>query len=143
MRLDFHPTIPPSLLPIIRPAVEEAACFMPRWCERLTVFYENDGEADTIASCHPLPEYRSMSIHIRPRFFEEPDGGLNALYHEIGHALLRHLTGRFKRIVEKLSPNETVTDMVMDELNEAEEAVCEDFALFAERLIRKAKGLPG
>jgi hypothetical protein len=134
MKIEYSPAIPPALLPVIQPAVDSVSHLFPRWCEKLTVYYDTDGEADTIASCHPLPEYRTMSIHIRPPFFDESDGGLNALLHEIGHGLIRPLSGRFRRIVERLSPNETVSALIMDELDEAEEGVCEDIAVFAKKL---------
>jgi hypothetical protein len=74
-----------------------------------------------------------MSVTLYPQFLEVGDWE-DVLIHEIQHGLLRPLIAKMDRIVEKFVKDDTITEWILDELAEAEEAVCEDLTIFARKL---------
>lgn len=135
MRLEYDDGIPPDILPILQREVESVAFLFPAWVERLTVYYDFDEDNNSVATCSPLVEYRTMALTFHPRFLSESDR-FNATVHEIGHALVRPLRMRIDRVVERFVQPSELADYVTDDLNEAEESVCEDLAVFAAKLRR-------
>jgi len=119
---------------IVEPRFSSVAYLFPGWCEKIVVYWDKSEADETILTCHPKYEYRTMSITIHPLFIEGDLHWREDLIHEIQHALLRPYIAKVDRIVEKFVKDDLMTEFINDELADAEEAVCEDLAIFAEKL---------
>ena len=134
MRIEYI-DVPESLQPILNQRLGAFTHCFPSWCEHLSVYWQKQASDDTILSCNPRHEYRSMSITVYPLFFETHDWQ-NAVLHEIQHGLLRPLIAKIERIVDRFVKDEQINEYIHDELTETEEAVCEDLTIFAQKLCR-------
>lgn len=119
---------------VLQPRFEAVRHLFPGWCEKVVVYWDKSEAEDTILTCHPKHEYRVMSITVHPLFLEDVIHWKEDLIHEIQHALLRPYIAKVDRIVEKFIRDEAMIDFINDEMAEAEEAVCEDLAIFASKL---------
>lgn len=131
MRVEYC-NIPYPLIQTISPRIEQYNHLFPGWCEKLTVYWDKKDSEETILTCVPKYEYRTMSITVFPLFLEVADWE-NAMVHEIQHALLRPYVAMVEQIVDTYLKNAD-TEYIYAVLSQAEEAVCEDLAIFAEKL---------
>jgi len=131
MRVEYV-NIPYTLVNTIAPRIEKYKHLFPGWCEKLTVYWDKKDGEETILSCIPKYEYRTMSITVFPLFLEVVDWE-NAMVHEIQHSLLRPYIAMVEQIVDTFLKNAD-TEYIYAVLGQAEEAVCEDLAIFAEKL---------
>lgn len=134
MNIEWDSSVGSDIRRILQERFDEVAFLFPRWCEKLTVFFEPvDKEGDNILMCNPKHEYRVMSVTVFPTFLQTSDWE-NPLIHEIQHGLLRPYIAKVDRLIEKFIKDETVIEFLNDEMSEAEEAVCEDLTTFALKL---------
>lgn len=134
MIIEYDGSVTSAIKNEIKLRIDNVAYLFPVWCNKLTVYWEpHDKDGDTYATCEPLYEYRHVAITLYPLFLES-DSWRDILIHEIQHAVLKPYVSKVEKIVDKLIKDEAMTDWLMAELAEAEEAVCEDLTIFAKKL---------
>lgn len=134
MIITYDGTVSEEIKKVVEPRINVVSHLFPIWCHKLVVYWESHSkEEGLLAVCDPKHEYRTMSVTLYPLFLEAGDWE-DVLIHEIQHGLLRPLITKMDRIVEKFVKDETLTEWILDELAEAEEAVCEDLTIFARKL---------
>ena len=133
MKVEYS-DVPATIQAVVSPRIDQFVRLFPGWCEKLTVYWDKKDGDETILTCTPRYEYRTMGITIYPLFLEVTDWE-NALIHEIQHSLLRPYVAMVEQIVDTFLKNGD-TEYIYAVLNQAEEAVCEDLTIFAEKLCR-------
>lgn len=137
MRIEYDGTVTESLKKVVRPKLNAVSHLLPIWCDRLVVYWEpKDKDGDTYATCSAKHEYRTMGITLYPLFLQAEDWQ-NILLHEIQHGIVRPYVSKVERLVEKLVKDEIVAEYLQEELAEAEEAVCEDLAILARKIMEE------
>jgi len=133
--IEYDGTVTESLKKVIRPKINAVSHLFPIWCDKLVVYWDaKDKDASIFATCDPRHEYRTMAVTIYPLFLQTDDWQ-NVLLHEIQHGIIRPYVAKVERLVEKLVKDEVVAEYLNEELAEAEEAVCEDLAILARKLM--------
>lgn len=134
MIIEYDGSVAEGVKREIKLRIDTVAYLLPVWCDKLTVYWEpHDKDGDTYATCDPLYEYRHVGITLYPLFLESPSWR-DILIHEIHHAILKPYISKVDKIVEKLIKDESMTDWLNADLADAEEALCEDLAIFARKL---------
>lgn len=135
MIIEYDGSVTSEIKKIVKVKVDNVAHLLPVWCNKLIVFWEpHDKDGNTHASCEPMYEYRQVGLTLYPLFIES-DTWRETLVHEIHHAILRPLTSKIDKIIEKLVKDETMTEWLMSDLADAEEAVCEDLTIFRRKIL--------
>lgn len=133
MKTEYSHGIPPELKKIIRERLKTVEALFPGWVNKLVVTYSADPDGDGIASCVPRHEYRSFGLTIHPLFFEDEDW-MESLLHEIGHGMMKPYTAVVEKIVDTFIIDPNVKGFIHSQLRDAEEAVSEDLAVWANKL---------
>lgn len=138
MIIEYDVTVSDMLRPVLEPKFASVGHLFPGWCEKLVVCW-GAGEADNVLlTCDPKHEYRTMSVTVYPLFLANDRNWRSDLIHEIQHGILRPYVAKVDRIVEKFIKDDLMSEFILDDLAEAEEAVCEDLAIFAAKLEKDA-----
>jgi hypothetical protein len=130
MRINYDPTVPDSFVPLVSERLDGVAELFPVWCDRLVIAYDAANKED-VATAHPLPSYRMMTLELHPLFFESPDWEQD-LIHEAAHGIVKPYVQIVDKIVETYVP-EAIRQYILDQLSDAEEGLAEDLAIFARK----------
>ena len=130
---------PPELLPLIRDLLTQYQGYLPAWCEKALVFYDDENEA--IAMCDTDCKYRKVQFWFSQGFFlQNEEKRRYSFTHEIAHANSNALyTCAFELLEEALKDNDLAFTFAKQRLTEANEAGNCDFTALLMRLENREK----
>lgn len=126
--------MPIALKTVIEQRIEAVRDLFPAWVNSLTIRWAPS--EDDIATAQPQYEYRAMTVTLHPPFLEDKDWQ-SSLIHEICHGMVRPYVQLVDKMVEKFAVD-GVKEFLLDMLAAKEEEICEDLAIFVEKIRKNA-----